>query len=364
MVRQVNGALTDIFYETKNPAVYGTARKIKKDLLFRDRKRVTNKKIKNWLEHQDVDTLHKQAAYKFKRNHYTVFGIDHLWEIDLCDMQAFAKYNAGYKFILSVIDVFSKFGWMVVLKNKTAKEVLKAFRKIITESGRTPLAIQSDKGSEFKNKIFKGFLSSKGIKLNFPVTQSLNKASVIERWNRTIKTMMFKYFTYKGKGHRRYVNVLDDLVSSYNNSKHSTIKMAPANVTAKDTVKIFNNIKKTHKDPKNVKAKLKKNDFVRIVRVKSMMEHGYTERWTRELFKIRKVIYKKPYAMYQLVDLKDKDILGKFYAQQLQRVQLFPNVIIKVIKTRGLGKSLQFYVEIANNKKAWVDKKEYESRKV
>lgn len=138
------------------------------------------------MAHQDVVTLHKLPKYKFKRDHYTVFGIDHLWEIDLCDMQSFAQYNNGYKFILSVIDVFSKFGWMVPLKNKTAKEITTGFRKIITESGRKPLAIQSDKGAEFKNATFKGYLTSKGIKQNFPLIQScLNilriRARAIER---------------------------------------------------------------------------------------------------------------------------------------------------------------------------------------
>lgn len=364
MNRKADNTLKDIFYNIKNPAVYGTSSKLKKQLHFRDKKNITNKKIKEWLLHQKVITLHKQPQNKFNRNHYTVFAIDQLWEVDLCDMSSFAKQNDGYKFILSVIDVFSKYGWMVPLKNKTGIEVTRALRKIINSSERTPANIQSDKGREFKNSTLKEFLASKNIKQNFPYTQSLQKAAVVERFNRTMKEKMFKYFTHRGKTHRRYVDDLQDLVNSYNNSKHGTIKMAPADVTARDTVKIFENTKKSYKTTQNKVAQLEIGDFVRIIRKKNALEHAYTEKWTRELFRINQVIEKKPFPLYKLVDLKGKQILGKFYEQQLQKVLIHPHAVVKIIKTRGLGKNIQYYVETANKTTQWVDQQEYNSRKI
>lgn len=109
--------LRDVFYNVKNPAVFGTKAKLRKEL---PRPRVSKSKIKEWLNYQDVVTLHKTPVQNFQRNHYVLFGIDRLWEIDLCDMATIQKENDGYRFILSVIDVFSKYAWMVSIKNKTA----------------------------------------------------------------------------------------------------------------------------------------------------------------------------------------------------------------------------------------------------
>lgn len=268
MVRAVNTPLKNIFYDVKNPAVFGTAKKLKQTLGFRERKLITSKKIKEWLQHQDVVTPHTQQNQKFPRNHYTIFNIDDLWEFDLCDMKSLTKHNNDYKYIKSVIDTFSKYAWMVPLKNKTGVQVTTALRKVITTSGRKPRNIQSDKGTEFKNSTLSSFLKSQGIKQNFPMLQSLQKAAIVERFNRTMKEKMFKYFTYKGKDFRTYVNVLQDLVDSYNNTRHTAIKMAPADVTEQKIARVYANIKKSHKKQKIKIPKLEINDFVRIIKEK------------------------------------------------------------------------------------------------
>lgn len=364
MARGISVDLKNIFYDVKNPSVFGTAKKLKEKLGVRERKRVTTKKINEWLQNQDVVTLHKQPQYKFNRNHYTIFSIDQLWEIDLCDMQSFAKENENYRYILTVIDVFSKYAWAEPVKNKTAIQITKAFRKIISESGRTPRNVQSDGGSEFKNSIFREFLVSRGIKQNFPMLQSLQKASIVERYNRSLKEKMFKYFTYKGKGYRTYIGVLQDLVNSYNNTKHSTIKMAPVDVTEENSARVYANIKKSHKKQKIGIPKLKIDDFVRIIRQKKSLEHAYTEKWTREIFRVKEIIEKKPQPLYRVIDLKNVLLKGKFYEQQLQKVQVAPLKVVKIIKTRGLGKNLQYFVETASKKTMWIDQKEYNSRKL
>lgn len=314
------------------------------------------------MAHQDVVTLHKQQKTNFGRNHYNIFSIDQLLEIDLCDMQAFADKNDGYRYILSVIDVFSKFAWMAPLK--TAIAVTSAFKNIIDKSGRKPRNVQSDPGGEFKNATFNAFLKSRGIKQNFPFLQSLQKAAVVERYNRSIKEKMFKYFTFMGKGYRRYVDVLQELVAAYNNSVHNTIKMAPVDVSEHNLLKVYNNIKRSHKDVKAEDPKLKINDFVRIIRKKTALEHAYTEKWSREIFRVYKVIEKKPKPLYRVIDLKNKEVKGKFYEQQLQKVLLAPSRVIKIIKTRGLGKTLQYFVETVGKGTMWVNKAEYTLMKI
>lgn len=364
MVRAVNTPLKEIFYDVKNPAVFGTAKKLKQKLGFRERKRITTKKIKEWLQHQDVVTLHKPQKQKFNRNHYTIFNKDDLWEFDLCDMQTLAKHNDGYKYIMSVIDVFSKYGWMVPLKNKTAKQVTTALRNIITKSGRKPRNIQSDKGTEFKNATLSSFLKSQGIKQHFPMLQSLQKAAIVERFNRTMKEKMFKYFTYKGNDYRTYIDVLQDLVDSYNNTKHSTIKMAPTDVTEKNIAKVYANIKNSHNKQKIGLPKLEIDDFVRIIRKKKTLEHAYTEKWTREIFRVKQVIEKKPQPLYKVKDLKNVMLRGKFYENQLQKVLVAPTKVLKIIKTRGLGKNLQYFVETVGKETLWISQKEYNLRKI
>lgn len=239
--------LEGIFYNVKNEGLFGTAKKIKRKLKYNDKKHYSKKKIDDWILHQDVATLHKNHKSRNERNHYIVNGIDKLWEIDLCNMLSFGSSNDDFKYILTAIDVFSKFAWAKPVKNKTANEIFKAFRSIITSSGRKPKAVQSDLGTEFKNHMFKKYFDGNNIQQHFPQTQSLHKSSIIERFNRTLKERMFKYFTYKGRDYRRYVDVLQDLVDSYNNSIHSTTRFRPSQVKPRHTVQIYSNIRKSQK---------------------------------------------------------------------------------------------------------------------
>lgn len=358
-----NKILNENFYNYTRPSVYGTVNKLKESLKPLEKKYISRKKIKNWLLYQDVNTLHKPATYKFNRNHYSVSKIDELWEIDLCDMSMYASENDGYKFILSVIDVFSKYGWMIPVKSKSANEITKTFRNLINDSGRHPETVQSDAGKEFKNKIFQSYLHAQSIKQNFPIIASMQKAAVVERFNRTMKEKMFKYFTSVDDKNKRYIDVLPDLVKSYNNSVHSTIKMKPVDVESKHTVQIYNNIRNKFMNEKKSLAKFVEGDFVRMVRRKSQFEHGYTEKWTREIFQIQKVIMKKPHPLYMLIDLNGKSIHGKFYAEELQKIKLRDNYPIKTIKTRGIGSNVQYLVELHNKKKIWITKEEYLRRR-
>jgi hypothetical protein len=102
--------------------------------------------FKNWILNQETYTLHKPLIKNFKREKVKVNGIDDLWQVDLVDVSNLSRENKGYKYLLTIIDVFSKRAWVAPLKNKTGESILNAFRKIIKE--RKPKKIQSDKGSE------------------------------------------------------------------------------------------------------------------------------------------------------------------------------------------------------------------------
>ena len=144
-----------------------------------------------WLESQLAYTLHKPARRRFKRNRVIPNGKDEQWHADLVDVQALKKDNDGYRFLLTVFDVLSKYAWVVPLKDKTGESLVDA---IFKKDGRVPERLQTDAGKEFLNKEFRQFLTSKNVR-HF-VTYDETKAQIVERFNRTLKNRMWCYFTY------------------------------------------------------------------------------------------------------------------------------------------------------------------------
>ena len=135
------------------------------------------------------------------------------------DMSAFSKDNHGVKYLLTIIDVFSKYAWVMPLKTKTGKDITKAFDHIIEGSGRKPSRLWVDKGTEFYNKTFKKYLEQNDIQMYS--THNEGKAVVVERFNRTIKTRMWKYFSANST--TRYFDILPALLHSIQplcSSKH------------------------------------------------------------------------------------------------------------------------------------------------
>ena len=139
-----------------------------------------------------ANELHRPIRRNFPTRRVQVSSIDEVWAADLAEMQKFSAWNKDIRYLLMTIDIFSKFGWIVPLKNKKGETVAKAFNKIF-KSGRLPKKIWTDRGAEFYNKAVNQLLSEKGIELYS--TQNEQKSSVVERWIRTIKTRMWKTFT-------------------------------------------------------------------------------------------------------------------------------------------------------------------------
>lgn len=333
--------LDRLYYNGDNPAFLGSFKKLahaaaaaRKSIITTTRKKRRNqrKNIKNWLNTQEAYTLHREARLNFPRNHYKVFGIDELWEADLIDLSKLKNKNDNYRYILSVIDVFSKYGFTYALKTKGAAEVTKAFKNIIDNSEkegagfkRQPMVLQSDRGKEFYNNILKRFLVSRGIGLQFPLTQSKHKAAVAERFNRTLQTYIYKYFTAQNT--TRYIDILPKITRIYNNSVHRTIKMKPVNVNVKNVLEVYKNTHLNHQKNEKKNADNIYNqpfavgDFVRVIRRKPIFEPGYTHKWSKEIFRISKIIEKNPYFFYKIEDSAKRPVREKFYKYELQLIR-------------------------------------------
>ena len=154
-----------------------------------------------------ANELHKPIRRNFKKRRVIVNHIDEIWAADLVEMGKFSRWNKGIKYLLTVIDVFSKYGWIIPLKDKKAETVILAFTKIFKE-GRIPKFLWTDKGSEFYNRHMKALLDKHNIKLYS--TENEEKSSVVERWNRTMKNKMWKQFTAKNT--TQYLDMLPKLV--------------------------------------------------------------------------------------------------------------------------------------------------------
>ena len=228
--------LEKIYHDAKHPGSFGGAENLYQ-AAKKNGVKVTRSQVKEFLQGQPTYTKHKPLRKKFPRNRVYAHGIDFIWQIDLVDLSRHSRVNRGHKFILSVIDVFSKYGWMIPLKNKSGDTLVKAFKRILKE-GRHPYKVQADRGTEFTNRKFQNLLKENNIA--FYTTYNETKASVVERFNRTMKTRMFRYFTDKNT--RRYIDILDKLMLSYNRRKHRSTNMAPEEVTEERELEVWNTL--------------------------------------------------------------------------------------------------------------------------
>ena len=180
---------------------------------------------------------------------------------------AINKFNKGFRFLLCIIDIFSKYAWAVPLKDKKGISIVNAFRKILKEPDRSeakskecrPNKIWVDKGSEFYNISFKKWLKDNDIEMYS--TNNEGKSVIAERFIRTLKNKIYKYMTSISKN--VYIDKLDDIVDEYNNTYHKTIKMKPVDI--KDNAYIDFEKEVNDKDPK-----FKVGDYVRISKYKDI----------------------------------------------------------------------------------------------
>ena len=143
--------------------------------------------------------------------------------VDLADMQLISRFSKGFRFLLCVINIFSKYAWVVPLKDKKVISIVNAFQKILYKSGRKPNKIWVDKGIEFQNNSFKKWFKDNDIEMY--LIHNEGKYAVAERFIKTLKTKIYKYMTSVSKN--VYIDKLDAIVDEYNNAYHRTIKMKP-----------------------------------------------------------------------------------------------------------------------------------------
>ena len=294
------------------------------------------------------EELHKSKRKNYPRRKIIVNHINEIFAADLVEMQKFSKLNKGYRYLLTCIDIFSKFAWVIPLKDKKGITIKNALEKIFKQ--RKPKFLWTDNGKEFYNKQVQDLLNKNNIKL-YSTNNSEIKSAVIERFNRTFKNMMYKKFTENNN--TIFYNILDELVNNYNNKYHSTIKMTPIEGSKKVNEKKIKNIYNFEKTKKLGKFKI--GDRVRISLEKNIFEKGYETNWTQEIFEIYDIKYSNvPY--YYLKDLNNEKLQGTFYEQELQKTKQDDLYTIEKILKTNKDKIYVKWRGYDNSFNSWINK--------
>lgn len=313
--------------------------------------------VLKWLQSQEAYTLHKSVIRKFKRRTTIVSGLNDQIQCDLIDMRKFKKENKNFTFILSVIDVFSKYAWTRPLKSKTGVEVAQKLGEIISQ--RSFRSIQFDKGKEFYNVHVRNLLSKN--KIHYFSTENDDiKAACVERFNRTLQTKLYRWFTKTNSS--RWIEVIDDIVDTYNNTFHSSIKMAPIDVNHGNEEDVWLSLYSASSSSPPTKPKLKLNDVVRISKYKHVFSKGYDINWSHETFIIDEVVSSNP-VTYRLRDQLNEKIHGAYYQNELQKVHPSTKFLVEsILDQRKKGKTTQYLVKFKgypSKFNEWINKSNF-----
>jgi len=283
-------------------------------------KEVPFARIKKILSQIRSSTLHKEF-HESKRNISYARYKRYQFQLDLCFMMDLGRYNGGFKYLLTVIDCFTRYAFVRPLKNKKGEGVLDAFKDVLIEAIQKPKTIVCDKGTEFTNKNFLDFCNSQNIRVILPQTNT--HAAYVERFNRTIQVIIRKFCTQNNT--KRYLDNLQDLVKTYNFRKHRMIGVSPYEAENNPDVQVMINNLITEREGKYKKAKLdlQVGDLVRISKSKDKFSRGYNQQSIKEIFKITSIDTSKHVPLYYLKSNEnDEEIIGGFYRFEITPVLL------------------------------------------
>lgn len=261
--------------------------------------KITDRSVREWMKEQEVYQLHKVPKKRKSYNRIgTAKGPNYIWFADLIDMRKISGSNRGKAWGLTVIDIYSRKAWAIPIKDKSGVEVTKGLKSI----GSLPKILQTDQGREFLNESFEGFLKSKKVTHRITEAYTPTQNATIERWNGTFKQRLNKYMTaYDTK---RWIDVVQKFVDSYNNEYHRIIKMSPneAHNGAK-TPKIKQRFQPDSEKP----SIFKKGQLVRVAipEGSDAFRKGYAQRFSTNRFKVKGVFQIKGSWLYRVEEFPD-----------------------------------------------------------
>ena len=304
---------------------------------------------------QLVRELLKPKRNRFDRRHIYSPSIDDTWTMDLADFKKYTKVNKGYRYILVVLDIFSRYAWARPLKHKTGLEVGEAFKDILKKSKRKCKKLFSDRGTEFYNADFRHVLQENGGGIKLYSTYNDPKASIAERFIRTLRSKIESNYILTQS--TVWYNILPQLIHEYNTTKHRTIKMTPEEASKPENSEIVYHTLMSRRGAVPLR-KFVHGDTVRISVHKRLFEKGATANWSEEVFEVSDILPTRPIT-YQLQDLAGEKIKGSFYNEQLQKTDQSIYRIDKVLRRRkrnGVNEALVRWSGYPDKFNQWIPK--------
>ena len=340
-------ATFDKMYHSDQAFSYGGKKNIS------DNNNISNKEIEERLEHNDIYTRYRQYKKPRKYSPIYVYKKRELFQADLVSFNnpQYVEANDGFKYLLTVIDVFSKYAWGFPLKDKTCESSLISFANLLSVCGEKPEKLQTDRGSEFICAKFKKYLKDQNI--HHYLSYSDRKCPVVERFNLTIQQILYKILDKEQSF--KWIDFLDQAFKIYNSRTHSTIEMSPNEGEKAENEDLVRRrfIKKYNKvGTRPPKAKFKVGDTVRIWKYKRVFDRGYNEQFTAQYFRVRKVLRNLPVIRYKLEDIHGEKIIGSFFENELVPFKGIDSYNIEIIDSKGSGKNKKYLVRWIG----WPDK--------
>ena len=350
--------LKNIYYDPKSPGGFASAIKLYKIAKLK----IPSLKladVKLFLRGELTYTLHKQPKRKFKRNPVIVAHPGEQWQADLMDMKQWSKFNGGNNYILTIIDVFSKKAFAIPIKKKEGQLVAKALENIFKTE--TPSSLQTDRGTEFKNRHVQQVLKDFNVAY-FTSHNDAIKCSIVERLNSTLKNKIFRIATKRGT--RKWIDVLESVMKAYNNSYHRSIKMTPSEVNEKNSSQVFKTLYGFESYREYLKEKAKDKvvipigSKVRKAYDKKRFDRGYFPYFTDTVHEVKNVTIKHPRHAYK-IDNDPRD----YYFDEIQQIDDSPLYRVKkVYKQRFVNGKKQKLVEFMGYPgREWINANDLES---
>ena len=292
----------DIYLDKENPASYSS-------------------NVHAFMSQKRSISLHKRKIRNFKRRPIIVPGPYHSICADLIDYSMYSRKNHGYKYILCIVDMFSRFNYVRALKSKRAKEVSAKIEEIISEMNFVPRFFTSDKGGEFdvRNVFIKNLLVDRYHMIVY-YTTGPKKNSMVERFNRTLKERIERYFTENKT--KTWVDILEDFSNNINHSVNRSIGMPPSEVTL-ENAKMIRDKLYPDRGKKVLCDKILVGDRVRVVLPKQVFDKGYRQAWTDEIFTVEKIEKSMGFCLYILRNNLDVVLPRKFYLSELNFISRY-----------------------------------------
>jgi transposase InsO family protein len=315
--KDINEYLSSIYYDPLHPGSYSGVQKFWTVIKNEKDVNVTYKQVREWLKRQEGYVRHKPPPRVFPRQKILMSSLDQQWDADIMDMQKCSRQNSGYRFLGVFIDIFSRYVWVIPMKTKKNEDMLRAIHKIF-KTGRKPQYLRTDQGTEYMGKYVQHYLKKNNVH-HFTALNPLH-ANYAERMIKTLKGKIYRFFTANQT--HRYIDHLEDIVESYQNTIHTSTNMRPVDITEKNSQAVYEKLylpQQIALENKPIKYAFEIGVRVHMAMDRSVFHKAYKETYFQEIFEISVRMPTHP-PRYKLIDLLKNEIKGTFYEQQLIKV--------------------------------------------